>query len=122
LSKMISHYALLLGKQPDFNTKWCSFTDLWWLDYELQDSVLLACRMQIMWNGLSYFNPNATVTRAEFATTLSRVLYGSLYEWWTPYYEHHLKNLKNEGVISNINPDLKESRWNIMLMIYRSAQ
>lgn len=122
LSKIISKYASTIGKQADNNAMWCSFLDINDQDPELQVTIEFACRLHIMWNGLTYFNPNGTVSRWEFGTILSRLLYGSLYEWWNPYYENHLKNLKNSDIISSTNPSLKETRWSIILMIYRSAQ
>jgi hypothetical protein len=46
--------------------------------------------------GTTLFKPKASVTRAEFGTTLSRALYGDLYNGGTPYYyTAHLAALKN---------------------------
>jgi hypothetical protein len=73
-----------------------------------------------MWQWTKHFRPNDVVTRAEFATALSRLLYST--SDGTPYYETHLKKLKNEWIITKDNPSQQEVRWYVMLMLYRSAQ
>ena len=68
--------------------------------------------------------PNKTVSRAEFATVLSRIL------WWNKYessdesvwYVNHLNALKESWIITNTDHTLIEYRWNVILMIYRSAK
>jgi hypothetical protein len=60
---------------------------------------------------MTQFDPNATVTRAQFGTVLSRVLYGDQYN--TPgnlYYTNHLTALQLNGIITNTNPTLQELR------------
>ena len=67
------------------------------------------------------FNPNKNVTRAEFATVLSRVLYGNTYNQnWKNYYEKHIEALGNANILSNTNPGLVEARWRIMTMLYNA--
>ena len=68
------------------------------------------------------FNPNGTVTRAQFGTILSRVLYGTGYEGGQPYYVNHLKALQTNGVITNIDPTLQETRGYVMLMLMRATK
>lgn len=46
-------------------------------------------------NALAIFNPDRTVMRAEFATVLSRVLYGDLYnQSGSDFYSAHLGALQ----------------------------
>ena len=69
------------------------------------------------------FNPNGKVTRAEYATVFSRVLFGDKYnkaEW--NYYENHLKALKDAEILTNTTPTIQEVRGWGMLMMYRSSQ
>jgi hypothetical protein len=40
------------------------------------------------------FLPNEAVTRAQFGTILSRLLYGETFNEGTPYYANHLQALK----------------------------
>jgi hypothetical protein len=68
------------------------------------------------------FMANKTVSRAEFWTVLSRLLWGTTNEGGTNYYTHHLEALKAAWIISNDNPTLKEVRGYIFLMLMRSAQ
>ena len=60
------------------------------------------------------------VTRKEFWTALSRMLFG-LEDWSDVYYSTHLKKLKEVWIISNDNPELTELRWYVMTMLMRSA-
>lgn len=62
--------------------------------------IQLAYQLQIMGvdaegNALAIFNPDRTVMRAEFATVLSRVLYGDLYnQSGSDFYSAHLGALQ----------------------------
>ena len=55
------------------------------------------------------FRPFDLVTRAEFGTALSRMLY-KLADGDRVYYSTHLKKLKEEKIINNDNPSLRELR------------
>ena len=121
MAKMLSQYAInVLGKKP-LNNSWASFRDV---SERLNDDygnwVTLAYQLWIMWVGIDKFRPFDLVTRAEFATALSRLLY-----WISdgePYYSSHLAMLKNEWVLSNDDPNLRELRGYVMLMLMRAAQ
>ena len=86
----------------------------------------LAYQYQIMWinaggKALQNFNPNGKVSRAEFATVLSRVLFGSKYNQdGANYYEWHIKALAESKILTNTDPKIQELRWWIILMLYRS--
>ena len=69
------------------------------------------------------FTPNNKVTRAEFGTVLSRALYGTTYtaHGSAPYYQDHLNALKENGVMNNITPTIKETIGTAMLMLMRAA-
>ena len=120
MAKMLSNYAMnVLGKKPA-NVVVPNFPDVsaelneqyWW-------AVTLAYQLWIMWLNIDKFRPNDPVTRAEFGTALSRMLY-----WLSdgnPYYSTHLAKLKRENIISNDTPNLKELRGYVMLMLMRSA-
>ena len=60
-------------------TRSCHFVDdqIWW---DLQDYIKESCYYGIMGNGWEKFRPKDYVTRGEFATILSRVLWGDKYE------------------------------------------
>ena len=66
------------------------------------------------------FRPFDIVTRAEFATALSRLLFSTLDG--DLYYSTHIEKLKSEWIIKDDNPDLKELRWYVMIMLMRSAK
>lgn len=121
MAKMLSYYAInVLGQQPD------SSKDLMFLDVsdalnaQYYDWVTLAYQLWIMWINMpdNKFRPNDRVTRAEFGTALSRMLFGL--GDGNPYYLSHLAKLKSEWIITNDEPNLEELRWYVMLMLMRS--
>ena len=60
---------------------------------------------------MRYFNPSGKVSRAEFATVLSRVLFGSTYnKSGSRYYENHIKALNESGILNDTNPNIQELR------------
>jgi hypothetical protein len=122
MAKMLSNYAInVLWKKPS-NIAVPEFSDVtqeleadyWW-------AVSLSYQLWIMWINISEFRPFDIVTRWEFATALSRMLF-----WITDgdvlYYEPHIKKLFEEKIISITNPNLKELRWYVMIMLMRSAK
>jgi hypothetical protein len=98
------------------------FDDIQTQNNELQSYILQACSLGIMWIDMQSFWPEEFVTRAQFATAFSRLLFGEQYNGYTPYYQWHLDALKAYNIIKNTDPDLEELRWYIMLMFMRSAQ
>jgi hypothetical protein len=71
---------------------------------------------------INAFRPYDTLSRAEFGTALSRVLWGDKYEGGTPYYANHLNALKAAGIMNQIAnaEQTKEVRGYVMLMLQRS--
>jgi hypothetical protein len=76
--------------------------------------------------GIENFNPNGTVTRAEFGTAFSRALNHDSEDLAemnaaTPYYKKHLEFLKANDIMTKIdNPNQVEVRGYVMLMMMRS--
>ncbi len=121
MAKMLSQYAINVLEKKPTNNSWASFKDVTEkLDDDYSKWVTLAYQLGIMWIGIDKFRPFDMVTRAEFATALSRMLYGT--EDGDPYYSTHLAKLKEEGIISNDNPNLQEVRGYVMIMLMRSAK
>ena len=122
MAKMLSNYAInvlwkvpsnsIVPNFPDVSSKMNE--DYWW-------AVTLSYQLWIMWKWINKFRPNDIVSRAEFGTALSRMLYWTQ-DWSWKYYSTHLDKLYKEWVISNKNPDLKELRWYVMIMLMRSAK
>ena len=122
MAKMLSNYATnVLGKEPA-DVIVPEFSDVSEkLNEEYGNAVDLAYQLWIMWIWVDKFRPYDPVTRAEFATALSRMLYG-LADWLDKYYTTHMEKLKEEWIISNTDPSLKELRWYVMIMLMRSAK
>ena len=124
MAKMLSQYAMNVLWQKPTNIvvpKFNDVTDKQNSDYN--DWVTLAYQLWIMWKNMPWnkFIPNDTVTRAEFATALSRLLYWTE-DWSWKYYSTHLDKLQKEGIINNVNPNLSEIRWYVMIMLMRSTK
>ena len=123
MAKMLSYYATNVLWSVIFKEVTPKFSDVsqalddsyWW-------AVTLAYQLWIMWQNMpdNRFRPNDLVTRAEFATALSRMLYSTAD--WNPYYSTHLQKLYNSWIITNTNPNLHELRWYVMIMLMRSAK
>lgn len=95
--------------------------------WDLADYVQLAYQYQIMWinadgTPMENFNPNKPVSRWEFATVLSRVLYGDTYNQnWDRYYEKHIDALNKANILNNSDHNITEWRWWIIMMLYRTT-
>ena len=127
MAKMLSNYAVnVLWQTPD-TSKWViKFKDVTnKMNKQYDNWVTLAYQLWIMWQNMknNRFRPYDEVTRAEFTTALSRMIYGIKDGTWkTKYYEPHMNKLKKEWVITNTNPNMKELRGYVMLMLMRSAK
>ena len=124
MAKMLSVYSVeVLGNTPD-TSKACTFTDIDSVKGDLHDFIIESCQLGIMGQGITAFRPYDTISRAEFGTALSRVLWGSKYEGGTPYYASHLNALKAEGIMNQIAnaESTKEIRGWVMLMLMRSEE
>ena len=121
MAKMLSNYAInILGKKPA-NVVVPNFPDITAeLDEEYNFWVTLAYQLWIMGINIDKFRPFDDVTRAEFVTALSRMLFST--PDGDPYYVTHIKKLKEEWIITNDNPDMQELRWYVMIMLMRSAK
>ena len=125
LSKMISNYAIKTLKKKWDTSKKCVFTDVTpELDKQYDNWVTNACQLGLMWQGITKFRPYDKVTRAEFWTILSRILYWEKYNWWNPYYDKHLLQLYFKGIMRNTAKanERNEVRWNVMVMLKRSKE
>lgn len=98
-----------------------SLGDLYWY-------IKLAYQYQIMWinadgTPIEFFNPYGIVTRWEYATVFSRVLFGDKFNKdGEDFYSKHLEALKSAGILTNTVPTIQEMRGWVMLMMYRSSQ
>ena len=95
-AKMISEYAInVVWKKPDVWKKWCDqFQDIEKDTDELKYFMKTACELNLMWLHADWktpkdnFDPNDIVTRAEFWTVFSRLLFGDEY------------NIKNDNLLN----------------------
>ena len=126
LAKMMVVYATkVLGKVTILSDS-AEYWDLWNIEGDLGAYIQLAYQLQIMGidaegNALENFNPHQNVTRAEFATVFSRVLYGDKYnQAGSEFYAQHFAALKAAKILKNTDPTLQELRGWVMLMLMRS--
>jgi len=123
MAKMLSEYAINVLWHTYNEDENCYFSDI---SYTLSQSYnywdCKAYALWIMWQNLrnNQFRPYDKVTRAEFATALSRLLYNTP-DWNDYYYSTHIKKLHENWIINDTNPNLLEARWYIMLMLMRAT-
>jgi hypothetical protein len=135
LAKMITEYAVtIVGLYPDITKTWCDMYD----DMDDQSSEMkfyskIVCQLWLMGlesdgiEPLKSFHPNEVVTRAQFGTILSRLIFGDAYnikerdtDIW---YQKHLNALKENKIMNKIeNPEMIEMRWRVMLMLQRTFE
>jgi len=130
LAKMISEFSVkVLGIEPDKN-KVCVFNDMDNESQEMKYFAQVSCQLWLMWLHSDWimvkdsFDPNDPVTRAQFGTVLSRLLWWTTYatDDWQLYYVKHLQALKNNNIMTQIYgdwPNNIELRWRVMLMLMR---
>jgi len=126
-AKMMVQYMInVLHKKPILN-KDISYPDVDGSLWDLEAYIKLAYQYQIMWihwnwQPLEEFAPNRIVTRKEFATVFSRILFWDRFNIDGPeYWTNHIDALKEISVLKDGNPALQEVRGRVMLMMYRSA-
>jgi len=122
MAKMLSNYAKKFQEKTPDTSATCNFNDTASVGGDLAVAIVESCQLGIMGQGINAFRPYDTITRAEFGTALSRVLWDKTYEGGTPYYAGHLNALKAAGIMTVIAnaESMKEVRGYVMLMLMRS--
>ena len=134
MAKFLSQFAVnVLGKTPDTSRTDCKFYDLGLETQEMKDYAVMACQLGMMGYKpdsvtvhQSQFWPNEVVTRAQFGTALSRLLWGDTYAvsnaQANQYWVRHLQALKDAGIMTQIEtPNQVELRGWVVLMMWRQA-
>lgn len=128
MAKMLSKYSInVLWMLPDVSRN-NSFNDVSEeLDKDYNNWVTLAYQLWIMWINMpnNKFRPDDIVTRWEFVTALSRLLYNTSdweYELTSEYYTNHMQKLIQEWIVTKVDPTMKEKRWYVMIMLKRSIK
>jgi len=129
MAKMIWNYAVnILWLIPDV-TLTCYFPDVPTdVNVAYDNWVTKACQLWLMWQWITNFRPRDKVTRAEFATVLSRLINRNSDDLnrlnsANPYYSEHMKYLQNNWIIDsviNLSEYDNELRWYVMLMLMRA--
>lgn len=133
LAKMMTNFAInVMGQTPNPDRfEICShYTDS--VSDEFDYYLVTACQLQIM--GLETdgttplvsndFMANKVVTRAEFGTVLSRVLWGRTYDGSEQWYQNHLQALKEHDYMKYITEYFAlqvELRGNVWIVLQRVA-
>jgi hypothetical protein len=130
LAKMVVNYMVnvLWRKVPDVTYQCANWKDnpSEWESDEIRDYATKACALWIMWTNMwNKFKPNDIVTRAEFGTVVSRLL------WWNkynidrptdknPFYKDHLNMLKSKWIMTQIdNPILRKELRERVWVVFR---
>ena len=111
MAKMISNFAITLGGHTPDTSKPCTFSDIANQSAELKFYIKLSCQLGLMGVDITTFDPKSELTRAQFGTILSRLIWGTTYDGGVKYYTNHLQALKLAGIMTNIStPTMKELR------------
>ena len=105
----------------------CDFDDIDWQSQELKWYIIQACEMGLMGldtegKPMQSFYPKKIVTKAQFATILSRFLWLSRYNWGSPYYKKHIDALKAIGLMPNIAYAIFDKQAEIRAIIFLMLQ
>lgn len=133
MAKIVTIFEMIeLDAKPNRNKDCSAFADsISWYNQEMKNYMITSCQLERMWihtadyTPISDFMPKKFVSRAEFWTILSRILRWNKYEAEKNsryYYVDHLNKLKNNWILTNIDPTLVERRSYAILMIYRAAK
>ena len=100
----------------------CSFSDYDDIVIDLKPYVLKVCRLGLMWVNNKLFSPMDYVSKAQFASILSRALWWNKYNWWEPYYIKHVDVLKSYWIIEDTDTLMSsyQRRWDIMYMLKKA--
>ena len=128
LAKMVVNFAVnVLWREVPAIPSECHWNDKSsaWESKEIKMYAEQSCALWVMWIYMEEFLPNKIVDRWEFGTVLSRLL------WWDKYnvtdtnnmryYEKHLRALKSEEIMTQIDNPLsrKELRKRVWVMLRR---
>ena len=131
LAKMMTEFTVqIIGKQPNNNIL-CSFADTKDETPEMKFYMKIACQLGLMGRESDgrqtkrNFDPNNYVTRAEFGTVLSRLIFANKYNTADSVhrYNKHLQILQQIQIMNDISkPTMKELRGYVLLMLKRSNE
>ena len=138
MAKMISEFALqIVEREPQMEDVGCrDFNDIDTENQEMVEYMQLSCDLRLMGmeaNGddaRPFFDANSCMTRAEFGTILSRLLFGDTYNYdesepyvYGSWYIDHLNTLKKLDIMTMIEdpwPTFEERRSFVIIMMYRT--
>ena len=133
LAKMVSQYEVqILQKKPDEGKACHHYSDVTSRYKALDQYITEACELGLMWvdnNGdqVFHFRPKDLVTRGEYMTVVSRMLYGNKYDisddekWKVPFYQYHMDTLVSEGIFNHRLPEIEVQRYMVFYTLYRLA-
>lgn len=129
LAKIMSVYAMKEYHLKPLRAAAVNYKDVNTDLGDLADYIQLAYQLQIMGinadgTPIEAFEPHKLVSRAEFATVLSRVIWGNKHNISGDYrYSEHLQALKKYRVItSDVPANWWELRGRALLMLHRTAK
>ena len=105
----------------------CYFNDIDWESQELKWYIVQSCEMGLMWldskgKPMQSFSPRDIITKAQFATILSRFLWWSKYNWGNPYYKRHIDALKEIALMPNFAYATFDKQAEIRVIIFLMLQ
>ena len=122
-SSILMGFAKNVLKMKDPITTTCNFIDIDSLNWGYKNAALWACERWVMGLWTNLFNPNDSLTLADFSTTLSRLFWWEKYSDWVPYYANHIWALKGIWAIDDISEPLWVlMKWDVLVMLMNSIK
>lgn len=124
LAKMVSVFSTNILWKEIVNEESGDFIDVDSSLWDLEEFIQQAYKFQLMWTWSEdnewHFYPNAYVTRAEFATVLSRMIFGDKFnQEWERWYAQHLYVLKKSKLLDNKKPEDLETKSYVLQTLYK---
>lgn len=114
-----AEHTLRIRTNPEINCQW---SDGKAISREQLARIISICQRGIIDETNQQFRPQEILTRGEFAQMLSHALRGKLYDQTAPSKPLHLAMLKKIGIIQDDNPERKETKASLLLMLYRASK
>ena len=135
MAKMVVNFMInvLWVELPESIPEECLTLNNWyvaWESEEIRAYAMESCSLWVMWIDMvdNNFLANDIVSRAEFGTILSRILWGDTHNVKhtreTPYYTKHLNELNKNWIITQIDKPLtrKELRKRVWVVLKRISE
>ena len=122
MAKMVVNLSKnVFNKKPDTSLP-CNFSDINTATSDLIPYIKEACQLWLMWQDVKNFNPHWKLTKAQFWTLLSRMIFNPEEIAVTePYYAWHLLALDGYWIMNKKDPEVIIKRSDVFITIKKAV-